>query len=125
MGMTLKTKEQILNEIEDYKTKAMEAYKNRDFKLEDECDRQATILQEELECRFQVTPYLAVLIPHTWNVNTLQQFGDARCEVCGQKKSYYDEGISSLSQLSEAEKHTRRYNQTLLMFNCNKRGELK
>jgi hypothetical protein len=118
----MKTEEQLLKEIEEYQAKAMQAYKNRDFNYETECDRQIAMRKDELEQRFLLTPLtIKDLTPHTWDDKVIQQFGDARCKVCGQKKSYYNEGLANLLQWSDKEKHTLRYNQSLLMFTCKER----
>jgi hypothetical protein len=115
-----KTEEQLLKEIKDYQDEALQAYKNRDFNYESECDKQIAMRKDELEQRFKQKPLtIEDLTPHDWDTKSIQQFGDARCKVCGQKQRYYSEGIASLSQWSGEEKHTRRYNQALLMFNCN------
>jgi hypothetical protein len=115
----IKTEEQLLKEIKDYQGEALQAYKNRDFNYEAECDRQIAMRKDELEQRFKQKSLTAKdLTPHTWDAKAIQQFGDARCKVCGQKQSYYNEGMANLSQWSDEEKHTRKYNQAFLMFDC-------
>jgi hypothetical protein len=109
----------IRQRIKELEQLALVAYNCRDFKAEDKYDSEARKLRATLEN--QVPDKLltvADLTPHAWDTAAIALCGDARCDVCGQKNSYYNEGIRTVMSWPESEKKTQRFNNALLVFSC-------
>jgi len=116
--------EKLETRIKELERLAYEAYKRRDYVLEDKYDAERAELQKLLDdMRIEEPLTEKDLTPHKWNRDFIMQYGDARCEVCGMKYSYFRDRMKALNEWTEEEKHTKRFNESMRASSCKSKAE--
>jgi hypothetical protein len=109
---------------------ADDAYKRRDFRMEDAYDKKRAELKAQLD---KMKPKaqgpvrlleISDLPRHSWDDKLVKAYGNARCSRCAMQKEYFDRGLRDiLSIWTEADKRNdpEGYNKALESYACKPR----